>query len=307
MSKRVFVILVCIVSAVLLSSCGKAEEKAKDYPYQVYCLSNDGLSLKAVGYAPEASSQEMILKELLGQLQISGEDYTAPISGTVSYSNMSFEDHTVTVTFSSYSVEDSVKNILIRAAIVRTLSQVDGVFNVAFQVSQDASNLSAIAPVIRVVYSADYFVMDIGEPSEPIMMRLYFPSTSGDGVKEVERPVIFDDFKSREQYLMEILIAGPTKAETGALAGIPASTKILSVSTKNRICTVNLSKEFTKEKTDAAAKLIIQSIAYTLIRNLEYVDGVSFYLEGKPLTTFRTYEVSSVIYENEEKPSENKQ
>ena len=190
MSKRVFVILVCIVSAVLLSSCGKAEEKAKDYPYQVYCLSNDGLSLKAVGYAPEASSQEMILKELLGQLQISGEDYTAPISGTVSYSNMSFEDHTVTVTFSSYSVEDPVKDILIRAAIVRTLSQVDGVFNVAFQVSQDASNLSAIAPVIRVVYSADYFVMDIGEPSEPIMMRLYFPSTSGDGVKEVERPVI---------------------------------------------------------------------------------------------------------------------
>ena len=70
---------------------------------------------------------------------------------------------------------------------------------------------------------------------------------------------------------------------------------------------MNLSKEFTKEKPDAAAKLIIQSIAYTLIRNLEYVDGVSFYVEGKPLTTFRTYEVSSVIYENEEKPSENKQ
>ncbi|MBO4626905.1 MAG: GerMN domain-containing protein [Lachnospiraceae bacterium] len=296
MRKYVIIIGILLLTSLGLCACSRTSKPSEEHPFTVYYLSTNGKGLTEVGYSPSAVTTDSLIRELIGQLQVSGSDRIAPISDSVMYKDMTFADGIVTVTFQSYRVDDVLREVLIRAAIVRTLCGPEAVDGVVFRVE------GADLPPTEEVMRKEQFVTTLDTPSEPFLLKLYFLSESGTELVEAERPVVLDDIKRREQYLLEILIAGPIASEEGAISCIPAKTKILSVNTRDGICSVNLSKEFVSDKKNVPANLVIQSIADTLIVNLDYIDGVVISVDGKRLTTYGTYEVPGILRRQENEP-----
>ena len=296
MRKHAIIIGILLLTSLTLCACGRIRKPSEEYPFTIYYLNTNGKSLTEVGYSPSAVTTDSLIRELIGQLQVSGSDRVAPISDSVVYKDMAFADGIVTITFQSYRVEDPIREVLVRAAIVRTLCEPDAVDGVVFRV--EGTELPPTEEVMR----REQFVTTLDTPSEPFFLKLYFLNESGTSLRQVERPVVLDDIKTREQYVLEILIAGPVTSEEGVVAVIPAKTKILSVSTRNGICRVDLSKDFVSDSKSVRGDLLVQTIADTLIGNLDYIDGVVLSVEGKHLTSYGAYELPGILRKSGNEP-----
>ncbi len=85
---------------------------------------------------------------------------------------------------------------------------------------------------------------------------------------------------------LENLFAGPSSADKarGANTAIPAGTKLLSLSIKDNVATVDLSKQFTSGGESQSMHLRLGQIVYTLT-DFPTVDSMRIKVEGKTLST----------------------
>lgn len=88
---------------------------------------------------------------------------------------------------------------------------------------------------------------------------------------------------------MEALLAGPSPAELGArpamYTAVPAGTRLLGLRIEDRIAIVNLSREFESGGGSMSIFGRLAQVVYTLTQ-FPTVDGVSFELDGTPVTVF---------------------
>ena len=88
---------------------------------------------------------------------------------------------------------------------------------------------------------------------------------------------------------MRALLAGPNAKELGAspamYTDVPDGTRLLGLSIKGGVATVNLSAEFGSGGDKAAILGRLAQVVYTLTQ-FSTVDAVSFELDGQPVTTF---------------------
>ena len=82
------------------------------------------------------------------------------------------------------------------------------------------------------------------------------------------------------------LLAGPTAAEQalGFSSAVPTGTKLNSVVIADRIATVDLSAEFTSGGGSASMRARVAQVVFT-VTQFPTVDGVSFKIDGAPITT----------------------
>ena len=84
---------------------------------------------------------------------------------------------------------------------------------------------------------------------------------------------------------LEALLAGPTAADEDRGTEIPEGTRLLGVSIDgDGVLTADLSQEFTSGGGSASMKMRVAQIVYTATQ-FPTVSGVSFAVEGEPLTT----------------------
>ncbi len=91
---------------------------------------------------------------------------------------------------------------------------------------------------------------------------------------------------------IQAVLDGPTKAETAAhvVSSITPGTRLLGLSIRDGVATVDLDGTFTSEPTPAIAVGSLSQIVYT-ITQFDSVDSVEFRVEGVPLTNFAGYEL----------------
>lgn len=110
-----------------------------------------------------------------------------------------------------------VTEILNRASIVRTLSQVKDVQYVSFLVEGEPF-VDASGSVVGVM-SADTFIDNAGNEIntyEKVKLQLYFADEDGTGLQAVSRTKVYNSNISLERLVMEELIAGPQAMIPGA-------------------------------------------------------------------------------------------
>jgi germination protein M len=85
---------------------------------------------------------------------------------------------------------------------------------------------------------------------------------------------------------LEGLLAGPTAAEQalGFSSAVPAGTKLNGVVITDRVATVDLSAEFASGGGSASMKARVAQVVFT-VTQFPTVDGVSFKVDGAPITT----------------------
>ena len=206
--------LICLGLACLmflsgsLAACGRQTEQSA---YHIEYLNKDKNRLVEEPYEPSAIDTDGMIKEFLAKLSSDSDnvDYRKPIPNDVEITNYSLDGVLLTLHFDEdYSKMSAVDEVLCRAAVVRTMTQINGVDCVAFYIG-DAPLTDAKGNLVGTM-NQDSFIENPGEQINSIQnttLTLYFSNLDGDGlVKEVREDVYYSSNISMEKLIMEQLL-----------------------------------------------------------------------------------------------------
>lgn len=297
-----------LLALILLPSCKKKQEEQTGRVYYIYCVNNEETGIVSHEYQTETTERNALLDELLQQLSLASDklQYKAPLAGSFSLLGYTVTEEQLVLNFSEeYRKQPATTEVLVRAAIVRTLSQIDGVAHISFQVKEEP--LTDLFGNVIGVMNADTFIDNDGNEIntyEKVKLTLYFANESGDKLRKVSRNVVFNSNISMERLVVEQLLAGPAKGENGYPTINPA-TKIQSVTVKDGICYVNLDGSFLTQPYKVTSDVTVYSITNSLAE-LSNVNKVQITIDSTtdkelkdnvPLST--VFERNLEIVENE--------
>ena len=279
MKNKIVISCMLLLLAVFCVGC-KKEEQQQTAEFNVYYLDRDENRINAKPYeiAADKTDKEQLVQELLEQLaaQTNEIDYQPVITG-FEVKDCLFGASQITLNFSEeYEELSPTREVLVRAAIVKTLTQVEGVELVAMQVN-GRMMMDALGKTVGVM-SQETFIDNTGEDMkkyEEVTLTLYFANASGDELIKVNRTMRYNTNISLEKLVVEQLLYGPID-KTGKdsnmllLPTLNADTKIISVNVKDGICYVNLNSSFLTLPTNIMAETAI----YSLVNSLTELPGV---------------------------------
>lgn len=273
--KRGVIVLFCLV--LLLCGCSKEEPQITG-DCEVYLLNQGKTALKPMAYNYRSVKTDDRINELFTMLMQSSEkgSFVAAIPSSVNLVNWSLsENGTLTCVFSpAYYELATSEEVLMRAAIVKTLAQLEAIRTFEFYVMEEPLTLNhaVVGPM-----TAEQFLEDVGVSVSKMKCTLYFANTEKTQLVPVQVEVEAEDYYTSEQLVLETLLQGPT--EEGCVSAIPKNTKIKQIVTKDSICYVDLSSEFMNYQKDMPAELTVYSIVNSLAE-LTNVSKVIFTVEG---------------------------
>ena len=268
--KDVSFLLVLLLAFGLLSGCGRGEQ-VKQSGFGLYYLSADKTDLVKVSAEKEGKTKEEQIKHVLDVLQKpkeESEDYQSPFIKDVSVKEFEVDGKQVDLSFNEkYRSLDTTEEVLLRAAVVKSLVQISGIQYVSFYIEREPLLRSDKMPVG--LMSSEDFVQNVGSSLhfyQSTSLTLYFANKAGDGlVKETVNNVRYNSNISMERLVIEQLLKGPSSS--GAYETLPANTKILSVSTKDQICYVNFDQELMNMKSNVKPEILIYSIVNSIVES----------------------------------------
>lgn len=293
------------LTLVLLSGMtGCAREEKEDSGLLLYYLNEDLSSLNTLSYLMEdgkskadLSPQEMA-DDMLEQLATPSGDVRsiAPIQN-FTVTGTTLQNGTLTVFLSSdYEELETVREILTRAALVNTLCQIDGVDSVSFLcgdhplTNEDGSVVTAM--------NSDMFIFNSGKEImnyEKVRLHLYFANEDGDQLVDTYRSVVYNSNISMERLVVEQVLKGPNSDVV--FPTLNPAAKVLSVTTRDGVCYVNLDQAFLTEPYGVTSQVAIYSLVNSLTE-LSSVSAVQITIEGKTGKAFMDSSLSSAFERN---------
>lgn len=181
-------------------------------------------------------------------------------------------------------LNDQYVEVLAKAAITKTLCQLDYVENVQFEI-YDSSTISDEQSTIE-TYDSISFVdaEEEGGFLETGVITLYFANESGDMLLEYDKAVEISNNVSLEQLVIESLITGPLRE--GYYPTIPEGTTLKKISIKDGVCYVDLSVEFNNTLNTCMDTTTIYSVVNSLCE-LPTINRVQFLINGEKQELYR--------------------
>lgn len=293
MRKAVTIILV-ILSMMILSACGQEKADSANV-YSVYYVSKSETKVELHEYEMQSDSAKEQLDELIDALSAVPEklEYKAPLSMGFELLEISQQDGKVLLDMSAaYKELPATTEVLVRAAIVRTLTQLPNIDYVGITVEGEwlYDNIGKKVGWMN----AELFINNDGKEIntyELIKTKLYFANETGDGLIATYREKHYSTNISVERFVVEELIAGPEGQAEGVYATINPATKIINVMTKDGICYVNLDSAFLTVAENVSTEIAVYSIVNSLVE-LSNVNKVQVLINGEIPSVF-----SSSMYE----------
>lgn len=286
--KKIFGLLFGMVLGFLLTACSGEEEIPED-SWPVYYLSNSQTKVETHYYQMQATEQERQIEELLSCLKTIPDklEYKAPLNMGFQVISTMLDNGTLTIDVdAAYKEMPVTTEVLVRAAIVRTLTQVPMVKYVMMTVEGNPLYDNNGDLVGRM--NADHFIVNDGNAintHELARIRLYFADESGTLLIAGYREKHYSTNTSLERLVVEELIAGPSGQIEGMYPSINPSTKIINVTTKDGICYVNLDESFLTVVNNVSTEVSIYSIVNSLAE-LSGITKVQVLINGEVPATF---------------------
>lgn len=280
----------------LMAGCESEREQSA---YHIEYLNKEKSRIVDVPYEPEATDTDGMIREFLAVLCSDSDnvDYRKPIPGDVEVTSYSLDGILLTLHFDAdYSKMNAAEEVLCRAAVVRTMTQIAGVDCVAFYIGD--APLTDMKGNLVGSMNADSFIENPGEQINSIQntnLTLYFSNENGDGlVKEVREEVYYSSNISMEKLIVEQLLDGPTVA--GAKSAIPEGTKLVTVSVVEGVCYVNLDEAFRNQDYKVNEAVVIYSIVDSLME-VPTISKVQISVNGDTSGVYRDNFLLSEMYE----------
>ncbi len=267
MHKNILILgLLLVLALAALSGCAAEETEDEDATY-IYYLNADGTDLEKreiqYGDADTKTCIDAVLTRL--QTEPDSAEYASAFPLGIAVKSWDLSDGTLDLHFNAqYRDMETAEEVLLRAAVVRSLVQIDGVDQVEFYVEDDplqTENGEDLGPM-----NADSFVSNTGSSvhtDQEVTIDLYYANQEGDLLVPRTCSVTYNRNTSLERAIVETLMKNPRSGM--ARSAIPEDTKILSVSVDEDICYVNLDAGFTQPVYDVQPEVIIYSIVDSVI------------------------------------------
>ena len=280
---------VLMAGLLLLTACGNRQQEQEGTAYKIYYVNNEETKIVEREYVSGTTDGRLLMEELLEQLTHISEkmDYETLLGKEISVEGHTLDNGLLTLDFGeSYHNLKGTREILVRASIVRTLTQIPDVERMAFTVRGE--QLTDAAGVAVGVMAADTFIENAGNEInayEKVDLKLYFANETGDSlVEENRRNVVYNSNISLEKLVVEKLVEGPTTE--GAYPTVNPTTKIVSVNVKDGTCYVDLNNDFLSQPYNVASDVTIYSITNSLVE-LSNVNRVQISVNGESNISYR--------------------
>ena len=206
-------------------------------------------------------------------------------------------DGILTLDFSEEYLEISKdEEVLIRAAVVLTLTQIESVDYVAFTVN-DSALTRRDGTIIGNMQATD-FVDNYGSDNNIVFSTrfiLYYGNEDSSNLKECDVMENYTGEESKEEFIVKRLIEGPD--EKGYNRIFSKDIKLISVMTTDNICYVNFDSNFLTEQIVGSPELAIYSIVNSL-SELNYVHKVQMMVNGNTNVSFKGVKLDNAFIRN---------
>lgn len=285
--KKGFIVLVLLCCLLMGMTACKSDEQQEDTMF-IYSVNNSETKLEKHTYSLQATETEAQLEELfamLGSVSIKKE-YKPPLTYGFQIESYELNDGKLMIHMDEKYRELSViQEVLVRAAIVRTLTQLPEVSFVAFRINNEPL-YDAVGKMVGWM-NADQFIENAGNEIntyQKVQLKLYFANEAGTGLIETTRTKEYNTNISLEKLIVEELIKGPNGE--GIYPTINPETKVANVTVKDNICYVNLDENFLTQNYPVTPQVTIYSIVNSLT-SISNVNKVQILLNGENEILYR--------------------
>ena len=210
---------------------------------------------------------------------------TAGPTDRVTYQGSRQEEQVLYLYFDmNYTAMKAEREILCRAALTRTLTQIEGIDYINIYCGDQPLMDRQGNPVGML--SATDFIMNTSNVNayEKTELTLYFADETGNRLVPEKREVVHNINTSLEQLVVEQLIAGP--GQEGHNPTLPSDCKILSLSVTDNVCYINFDSAFANTTLAVNEYIPIYSIVDSL-SEMTTVTKVQIMINGSQDVMFR--------------------
>lgn len=279
------VLTAAVVSVFLLAGCKK--QTYDDAGFRLYYPDKDNVKVASVGYETKGEDALALVNEVLDKLRQQPADFDLrpAIPEDIPVRSVGLNDGLLVIDFGTeYLRTEGREEILRRAALVRTLDQIDGVDEIMFTVDETALTDTKGNPVGMM--TADMFIDNAGNEInayERTRLVLYYADEAGTGLVKTTEAVAYNSNISMEKLVSEHLIQGPLS--NGVYPVADPLVHIISVTTKDGICYVNLSKEFLVKQGKLTDEVALYAFVNSLTE-LPNINKVQFMIDSETEISF---------------------
>lgn len=276
-----------ILIGILAIGCSKDNDLEQDNiaeaPMQIYYTDTNSTKIIGVDYKPTGKTKEALVEEFLDALSTDPADITMKKAKPEDVKVLQYtfnEGGILTINFSSdYSSLTGLNEILCRATIVKTLSQIEGVDYIEFYINGLPLMGNNDKPV-GFMKETD-FIDDTD--AEKVYVKIYYSNEEGDALVESNLLITYNGNRSIEQMIIQQLINGPI--EDNMIHTMPVGTELIKVTTKDNICYVDFNKKFLDKVPGIEDEVVIYSVVNSL-DELSTINKVQFTIDGATRATY---------------------
>lgn len=302
MRLKISVIMCVVLVLSLLQGCQKNNDDAKTN-FSIYYVSTEGKGLEAVPYVLKTQELDKQVEEVFEELKNKQESrgITSSVPSDITLEKYELSEGQLNLYFgTSYLNMKKGTEILMRAAVVQTMVQLQGVNYVAFYVDNEALK-DSYGEVIGIMNAENFIQKTDSEIAsyQSTSLKLYFATADGTMLKQEERAEVhYNENTSVEKLVLEQLLTGPQSEGLGRT--ISDTVKLLGVSVKDGVCYVNLSSNFLTNIYNQKPEVTVYSIVNSIIENAKVLK-VQILIEGSSDVLFlNTVDFSQPLEWNEE-------
>lgn len=296
--------LICFVGILLiLCGCnnGNDNEAVQGDIYAIY-KSVDS-KLVTAEYITTNTDSATLVEEMLDKMGLI--NHSGVVDGSVYVLNSNISNKVAYIYFNSaYEKMDNINEVIFRAAVVKTLSQIKDVNYVYFYV--DGRALTYENSQIVGIMSESDFIFDTDKNLQELSratIDVFFSNMEGNSLVKTSLEVAYDKTVAMEKIVLEQLLLGPDDENTKVV--LPSSVKVLGTSVREGICYVNFDSQFSSTNILVSQDVAFYSVVNTLCQ-LNNVNKVRIQINGDSSGKFgefkldNTYEYNpDIVYKGE--------
>ena len=298
MKRMISFLLLCTFLCSLLVGCGTTPITNTGDCY-IYQLDTDGDALVKVAYNYKTEDANSRVDEMLTELKRASTDaeYQSTIPSAVDVNVYVLADTGLTIDFTSaYSDLAYTQEPLIRAAIVTTLCQIDGVDTVSFTVDgqpivdDDGDQIGAM--------TEDSFIIDFTnrvKMDQSADLTLYYASKDGNSLVQEKREVEYNSNTPPAKVVLAELMKDPQTED--AHPAISSDVNVTGYALSEGICYLTLDAGIQNQSINVSDEVAIYAIVNSLIE-LDSINKVQITVEGESESAVQTSQLSGLYEKN---------
>ncbi len=288
MNRRKTLCLFALAALILLAGCGGRKQKEEN-SYTVYYINPSGTRLLEQSYVPGAQTFEEMMDELWEQLVTPPAGYQSVVPENVAFNGYERGIDALRIDFSKeYYDLSNTQEVLLRAAVVKTFSQVPGVTKVMITVEKEQLKDLEGEPVPAMDANSFIDTKEGGINSyQYATLELYFAGGEDDKLAKEMRNLHYSSNMVLERVVVEQLIKGPE--EEGLYPIFAGDVRVQNLYIQNGICTITFNAAAQQQPAENTPdpETALYAIVNSICATCDDITGVRFEIEGNEDGKFR--------------------